>query len=168
MSEPLFATTILSHIEDLERRLRALESTAQVPQVSTIAGGSQSAEVVALENTASGSYTDLTTPGPAVNVVVGGSGVLIVLYGHEAQSPANTQGFMAFELNGANTRAAVDSDAVYLLPVTVGGFVVAGYPARAKRLTGLQPGVTTVTAKYRLGLGAAAYFGHRWILVLPL
>lgn len=168
MSKPILADDLVAQLDDFRRRLEILERTARNPNVSTAASGAQAAEVVPLQTTNSTSYGDLATAGPAVTVNVQQSGLLVLLYGHFADHANNSEAFMAFELSGANTRAPVDADAASLLTLIVGGFSNRATIARAKRLSGLQPGATTVTAKYRLSIGTAAWFGQRWLLALPL
>lgn len=168
MAEPILPDDFILQIAELERRLFILESTARVPQVTSAALGGQSAEVLANESTNSTSYTNLGTAGPSVTVNVTQSGLLTVLFGHDANSPSGVVGYMAFELSGANVRAPIDSDAVYLTWTGSVTNPVSGHTARAKRLSGLQPGPTTVTTRYRSQTGGGAWFAHRWILALPL
>lgn len=78
-------------IADLERRLRIMESTARVPQVSTFAAGPVFDQVIEFETTTSTSYTDLATPGPEVICVVGETRRVIVTAGAYIVSTVDNQ-----------------------------------------------------------------------------
>jgi hypothetical protein len=123
------------------------------------------AGVVTGQSTSSGTYADLTTPGPSVTVTVGSSGNVIVMWGCAASSSSGYNARMSFALSGTNTIAANDTNAI---------IVASSYSAmystvsRMIVLTGLNPGVTTFTAKYRTDSGASWGFSLRDIMVTPL
>jgi hypothetical protein len=141
--------------------------------------------VTALESVTSLTFTDpVTAPGPEVSIAVGPSGRLLVLISAEisAQSIKNggntmdAGGTVGFVLSGANTLAASQ---VRALRISVGVTVndaatnhnagVTGAVTKAVLLEGLNPGTTTVTAKYaRLGNGVAANIENRNITALAL
>lgn len=87
----LLPDNLTSQIADLERRLRIMESTARVPQVSSFARGPVFAKVTAFETTQSSAWTDLATPGPEVTVVVGESRRVIVSAGAYIVATADNQ-----------------------------------------------------------------------------
>lgn len=123
------------------------------------------------EATTSTAYSDLATNGPSVTVSVGASGIAIVSISAEmSRSSADSfwVGLMSFEVSGANTRSPADSDAASVgqvastgsngdLQLTSGVSVV---------LTGLTPGSTTFTAKYRGSNSVGAVFSKRQIGVV--
>lgn len=117
----------------------------------------QYAEIQTSEATSSGTFTDLATVGPSVTVTVGASGVLDIDLGCRV----NGNGYMGFVLSGANVRAVNGTTDVLLLNGS--GLQNA---SRTVVLTGLAPGVTTVTAKYAAGSGTPA-FAMRTIAAVP-
>jgi hypothetical protein len=121
--------------------------------------------VAATESTLSLVYTDLATGGPTVTVVVPASGrVLVTVTTAELGNAGSTACFMSFAGSGANTIAADDSNAV----IQAGG---AQQRASASSvLSGLNPGSTTLTAKYKVTGGGAAScsFATRSIMSIPL
>lgn len=130
-----------------------------VKWAAPVAAGS--ASVVTLESTTSTSYTDLTTPGPAVTVTVGPLGIAIVSYSFENSSSAATDSLMNFALSGANTVAAPAG--VELSAANSADFSTF---FQTEVLTGLTPGSTTFTAKYAAFTSATAVFLLRRIRVV--
>ncbi len=129
------------------------------------------ASVATSETTVSTTFTDLTTPGPAVTVTIPASGIVQVIVGADMLGNVATSAtpVMSFEVSGANTIAALDVNALVapaLNPASNAGRVAA---SRVKILTGLTPGVTTFTAKYKQPLagGNTATFANRDIAVIP-
>lgn len=110
-----------------------------------------------------------TNPGPEVTIRVGPSGRLLVLLSAEfvaqaAIAAGNTMsigGYMGFTLSGANTLAAGTDRALLMShnllanssAITLG---IDSAGTRAVLVTGLNPGLTTVTAVYMKVVGAAA------------
>lgn len=122
--------------------------------------GSLTDVVTADESTSSTSYTNLTTTGPRVTVNVPRSGKLLVIW--RVESYGSTNGFSAPELSGANTYAANGGDAANSRSASL------QYPTPGLKLfTGLNPGSTTVTLKYRTGSGTGNFY-NRHMIVLPL
>lgn len=116
-----------------------------------------------IETTASTSYTDLTTAGPAVTVTTGTRAFIMVT----AQLVCDTSGQTArttFAVSGATTRAETDTEALSNLRVATGNdhraTVVTG-------LGGLTPGSNTFTMKYRTSGASISTFSNRRILVMP-
>lgn len=131
---------------------------------STTSAAASAAKVATEESTASTSYTNLTTSGPAVTVTVGASGTaLVTMSALMYHSQAQDKSFMGFAVSGASTVAATDADALMLRSSDAGQSVQASYTTL---VTGLTPGSTTFTAKYR-GDAAAAFFKNRQVIVIP-
>jgi hypothetical protein len=128
--------------------------------------GAQAAFVATSETTASTTYTDLTTPGPAVTVTVGASGmVMVLIYGQLGNTNVGSQSFISFAASGANTQAASDGMA---LGVQIASSAGLGISAGATfLLTGLNPGSTTFTSKYRV-TATTGNFSNRRITAIPL
>jgi hypothetical protein len=123
-----------------------------------------SAIVPAAEGTTSITYDDLATVGPAVTVMVGASGRVLVTIG------ANFGGIsdlprMSFDVSGANTAAASE---LTLAGAGSPGLTVNSGLSRTHLMTGLTQGLTTFTAKYRSDNGPNALFSNRTIVVQSL
>jgi hypothetical protein len=137
--------------------------------------------VAAIESTSSTPFTDLATYGPEVEIVVGASGrVLVTLSASMVYEALRGSGFttagaqMSFEMSGANTAIAFISRAVRgqvsyrtaqvpTFDTDIGGQLDA---SKVLLLEGLNPGLTTFTAKYAIfGAGAPVSFGNRVITV---
>jgi hypothetical protein len=124
--------------------------------------------ITGIDTITSTTYTDATTnPGPVMNIVVGPSGRLLVLVSANLESNAtgtagNTykvDAAMSFKMTGANTAAASTLRALTLLgDVTITSsastFLLAGALTKAVLVSGLNPGLTTLTAQYRKGTAA--------------
>jgi hypothetical protein len=104
------------------------------------------------ETTASTSYTDLVTVGPDVTFDIPTDAVVIVhIRATIGNSGVSGLSQMGFALSGANTVAANDTDCLIFqgdLSQTMSGSFV---------LTGLTPGSTTFTTKYKAGTGTAEF-----------
>jgi hypothetical protein len=127
-------------------------------------GLTYNATVAAQESTTSASFTDLTTPGPAVTVPVGGSGKVLLIMQAEMQSGTNnTYAMMAYAVSGATTVAAVE------IARLRGNSAINEQTVMASAVvTGLTPGNNTFTAKYGAPLGGTQTFANRRILAIPL
>jgi hypothetical protein len=136
-----------------------------------------------LESTSSTSFGDLSTVGPGVTIPVGQTGRALVTIGANMRfdaargSAVNTAGAsMSFAITGANTQAATADRAllgsIRYDSLQAGGFdtTVAGFLDASKQVlvTGLTPGDTTFTAKYRAVTSGSAQFEDRVITVLAL
>jgi hypothetical protein len=127
--------------------------------------GTVANSVAASETSTLTAYGDLATIGPSITLPVPASGrVLITVSSQMLGSSASTSCFMSFVATGANSIAAADANAVIL---------AAGSVQRASAtdvLSGLAPGSTTFTAKYRVSGGGAANcaFATRSIMGIPL
>lgn len=119
------------------------------------------ATVLTIESTTGTSYTDLATAGPSVTVIIGATGKAQVgLYGAMSNAGSNFA-LMSFAVSGATTIAATDT---YSLQTATPSDVRHG---AVWILTGLNPGSTTFTAKYR-ATATTASFNGRMIWVTPL
>jgi hypothetical protein len=108
---------------------------------TTVLGQPVAVTILTSETTASASYVDLATVGPSVTVTVGADGILLVGWGCHTSPAAGENGWMSLALSGANTLAASDDY------TWGGGVLLIGGTTRC--FTGLTPGATTITAKYR-------------------
>lgn len=112
------------------------------------------------QTTASTSFVDLATSGPAQTVTVGPSGcVEVVLTGNLSNSAGN-YAVMGVAVSGATTAAASDVTSLQHFGTSPrrGSYVAL--------MTGLTPGSTTFTAKYRV-TGGTGTFVDRNIIVKP-
>lgn len=117
--------------------------------------------VATSQTTTSTSYTDLATAGPAATVTIGANGLALVIITGKLFNSGVNDTFMGYAVSGANTVAATDTTAQ----------VVNSTPGQRNStmslLTGLTPGSTTFTAKYRVAAGTGT-FSDRNIIVIPL
>lgn len=103
-----------------------------------------------------------SNPGPEVSITVGPTGRLLVIVSATistqtsvaANNTALTGGAMGVELTGANSRSASDSETLRVTSnvLTNSSANTTGIDCSASRailLTGLTPGLTTITARYR-------------------
>jgi hypothetical protein len=140
--------------------------------------------VETFEGTTSTSFVDLATVGPSVEVPVRSSGRILVQLFTQVQWPASTPatskvegGYASFVGSGANTISLADAVAK-LLPMHVWSWAISGggtfsdtstmMSASGAVFTGLTPGDTTFTAKYRSAAGNTCEFGRRTIVVTAL
>ena len=132
--------------------------------VATIGYGFKSASVATEEGTTSTTYADLTTTTDQVTVAVGSSGKVILLVRAQTKTSqaSGYYGYMSYELSGANTVAATDTDAIMRMG---SNYVTAGF---VTLLTGLTAGSTTIKLKYRAQSGCTASFLNRMIAAVPL
>lgn len=152
----------------------ALTGAGAVTGLSSLAGTlawssgtlrADTAAVATSQATASASYTDLATAGPAVTVTTG-TKALVAVYADIYPSASGSYALMSFAVSGATTVAATDSNCVSVL----------GTAANNPRLaigatfiiTGLTAGSNTFTAKYRATGGTNGNFGSRAIAVIDL
>lgn len=144
-----------------------------------------STTVTAQDTITSTTYVDaVTNPGPVVDIAVGPSGRLLVLVSANLYSAvtiaAGVQGkvdaAMSFALSGANTLAASTLRAVTLAATATINSSAAtldlqGAVTKTVLIEGLNPGLTTITAKYRKGTASTptqAQFFDRNITAMAL
>ena len=156
MAEYNLPPSVVARLNEMERRLRALERTPR-------SFGFKSDNVATSEQTISGSYTDLATVGPEVEIAVP-SGKMIVALGGFCSGGETFTAYMSFQAVGPETISADDSRAIKSTAVsnTVQG-------TRIVTLEDLTPGIYTVTAKYKSagGIGFSTFSG-RDLLVIPV
>jgi hypothetical protein len=119
------------------------------------------------QNTTSSTYTDLTTAGPAVTLTTGTKALVIVSFEGTNRS-ANRSAWMSFDVSGASTVAATDTNCVKLTQS-----VADWEPFRASSgtlVTGLTAGSNVFTAKYRSDTitTCTADFAYREIVVIDM
>ena len=116
------------------------------------------------QTTASTTYTDLTTAGPAVTVTIPASGkALVTLTSLIDNTNADKDNFMAFAVSGNTTLAASDATALRWSGKNGDGMQFSA----TYLVTGLTAGSNTFTAKYRTSANTAT-FTNRSIIVIPL
>lgn len=127
--------------------------------------GATSLMIATSENTSTTSFTDLTTPGPAVTVTIGANGAaFITIYAYHSNSLSGDESLMGFAVSGSTTTAANDNYATMFQAYSNNA---EGRLGVTFLVTGLAPGTTTFTAKYRASAGSAG-FKDRRIGVVPL
>lgn len=160
---------IIPETSDAEARLSSL--TTQVASVSGI------------DSFTSTSFAAATTfPGPEVEIYVPKSGAIAItvtaeISGQSSDSAGATAicgGAMSFELSGTNTLAAVRANGVIASnnETVTGAANTVGVTDRASAttvLTGLNPGLTTITAMYaKVGDGTQVNINNRTLSVIAL
>jgi hypothetical protein len=124
--------------------------------------GAASARVDTSQTTASTSYTDLATTGPAVTVTISNNGRALVCLGALIANSSSPQGtYMSFAVSGATTVAANDNAAAE------NSSSVFNRSSYQMLVTGLTAGSNTFTAKYKVD-GTTGTFIYRTISVIPL
>lgn len=140
-----------------------------------------SADVAATETYSSSSFGDLATAGPEVSTIVGASGRVLVTLSATMEYEAvrgfglNSAGaMMSFEMSGANILAPFSTRAVRgrieyssaQVPTFDTDLTGVLDASKVLLLDGLDPGLTTFTAKYAIyGAGAPVSFANRVITV---
>lgn len=128
------------------------------PQITL---GSLTASVATSESTATTSYTALTTPGPAVTVNIGPSGLALVTITSHSFNTLAADTFHGFAVSGNTTVAANDLQSKRSSATT--GFCFSG----TFLVTGLTPGPNTFTSQYKVASGTGSWL-NRLIAVVPL
>lgn len=124
------------------------------------------ASVVTAEQGTNGTaYVDCATVGPAVTTTIGSSGrAKVTITATQTESDSNDGGRMGVAVSGANTIAADDSKSLAFFPKITGAY--SAY-SRVIFYSGLTPGSTTFTAKYK-DSGGDNTWSQREILVEPM
>ena len=125
------------------------------------------ADVVALQTTTSGSYTDLSTVGPAVTLsLVNGQGCLVLIAARGSNSLGGTSGqaCFSFAVTGATSLAANDSNGVESHAILTPGSQQQ-MSLRATWFVASATGSHTFTMKYKAQTGGTASFTERRIIV---
>lgn len=117
------------------------------------------------QTTASTSYTDLATAGPAVTVTIGSTGKALVTFSADmSNTNAAAENRMSYAVSGATTTAAADAISLNFVSPSAG---TGGNSGMTVLLTGLNAGSTTFTAKYRVNAGTGT-FQRRRLSATPL
>lgn len=111
------------------------------------------ASVATAEGTASTTFVDLTTSGPAITVSTL-TEVTVTLTTKIQSNTANEGGMMGVAVSGASTISAVDKWAVGITNAATTRF---GVVSATVRVTGLTAGSNTFTAKYRAFAGTCTF-----------
>lgn len=145
----------------------ALDDGIITPDI--LATGASTSTVATSQDTISDTYTNLSTAGPAVTLNIGANGLALVIITAElSQNTSTNYAAMSFAVSGATTLAADNSRALYAKYNSTGN-VNSDRFSFAILLTGLSPGSTTFTSKYRrIGGSGTATFTSRDINVIPL
>lgn len=130
------------------------------------------------ETTNSTTYVDLTTHGPSVTVNVRHTGRLLLLISSQIQfidsDPAdNGGGAVTVEMSGANVLAPATAEGPIRVTMTFGhnlggADVLQGTYTQTVLREGLNPGMTTITMKYKANSGENTDFGRRTLTVFTL
>lgn len=119
--------------------------------------------VATSETTASATYTDLATSGPAVTITTG-TKALVGISGLVGNNTTGDGGLMGFAISGATTLAANDNMSIEL--VVPGGTYTGAFGATFL-VTGLTAGSNTFTAKYRAAAGTMSAANRRlWAMAV--
>lgn len=125
--------------------------------------GAASATVATSQTTASTSYADLATVGPAATIITGTSALVILTA--QISSSIVDSGYMGFAVSGATTVSPGDAQALHSTSS------VANHADQQSALyvvTGLTAGSNTFTAKYRQNGASTGTYVNRSIAVIPL
>jgi hypothetical protein len=116
--------------------------------------------VAASETTASTSYTDLATPGPAVTTTTGNRAMVFIRCAME--NTGTGASFMTVEVSGASSIAASDT-----LAININGLAASRWRLGSMyMISSLTAGSNTFTAKYKAGSGTGTWL-NRQVAVLP-
>jgi hypothetical protein len=113
------------------------------------------------EGTASTSYGDLATSGPAVTVTTGAKAIVAVGALHSSSS-ASGYCQTSYAVSGATTVNAADENGTTSNGTSNWRF------SMVSAQTALTPGSNTFTMKYRAAVAGTATFADRKIVVIPL
>jgi hypothetical protein len=111
------------------------------------------AEVAASQTTASTSFVDLATAGPAVTLNTGTTAIL-TFSGFVTAPSTSAYAIMAVAVSGASTIAATDTKGTFVQSPS-GSYQ--GQPTRSLIISGLTAGINTFTLKYRTTAGTATF-----------
>lgn len=116
------------------------------------------------ESTASTTYTDLATPGPAVTLTSVGTVALVIMRAKVFASTATVvSAHMGCTISGDTTRAAADADGLGVQCNNAG----AGNWVTSTQLIPITAGTNTYTAKYRVTSTSGFFADRRMIVIAP-
>ena len=154
--------------DNLNSTAPALATAASQIPVSTGANAiamrtPATASVATSQSTTSSTYTDLTTPGPAITTTTGTIAIILFAAGI-ATNVTNSLTVCSVAVSGASSVAANDAWGTYVDGSAASNFSRVGV---AHVFTGLTAGSNTFTMKYRVGSNTGT-FQNREINVIPL
>jgi hypothetical protein len=125
--------------------------------------------VAAAETTTSGSYADLTTTGPNVTITSYGIQALVIcratFFADTATVDENRQGAFSFEVSGATTTAASDSNGLAARSRNNLGF---GNTLTSTQIVTITPGSNTYRMKYKMfGTNGMTFQNRRIMVIAP-
>ena len=127
--------------------------------------GASSNRVNTTQTTTTTSYTNLGTTGPSVTITVPASGRVLLSFGARVSNTSSGGwGLVSYDASGANTISASDTYSAGFRVATANDECTV---ERTEVLTGLTPGSTTFTLKYRAVAGTAQFL-NRYLSVVPL
>ena len=126
-----------------------------------VARGIVNDEVITSETTASTSYTDLATSGPAVTATTGTS-ALVLFACRLTNQTVDAVALASYAVSSASTVAASDNKAIEFRPATASHFHATGYALLQASLTA---GSNVFTMKYRVASGTGEYARRRIAVV---
>jgi hypothetical protein len=121
------------------------------------------ATVVTSQTTASTSYTNLATAGPAVTVTTGTQAIAL-FKASISNDTSNSSSVTAVQVSGASSQAASDNNSLIVDGVTAANSVDVG---TFHLFTGLTSGSNIFTMVYKVGSNTGT-FARRELLVIPL
>lgn len=164
-----FDTLPAASLDDLVENIEALadgsglDDGAVTPNKLSL--GAQNSRVATTQTTTSTSYTNLSTTGPSVTITIPTSGRILLSFGARvSNNTGGGWGLVSYDATGANTISASDNYAAGFRVATANDECTA---ERTEVLTGLTPGSTTFTVKYRAVAGTAQFL-NRYISAIPL
>lgn len=167
--EVVSASIMNTHVRDNFDQTAPAKATAAgevfvATAANTIAARTPSQNVVnTSETTASTSYTDLATSGPAVTETTAAA-ALVWWSGHVSNNTGGQRNFMSVAVSGASTVSASDNQSLIFESDSAGQEACFG---TYFRFSGLTSGSNVFTAKYRVD-GGTGTFQRRRVLVFPL
>lgn len=112
------------------------------------------------QTTASASYVDLATAGPAVTLTSHGTLALIMWSQHASNNTANCGAISSIAISGATTLAVADGNGILWTEHGTQSDEVSQW-----MLATITPGSNTYTMKYKRAAGGTASFERRRIMV---
>jgi hypothetical protein len=142
-------------------------SGGQTVTLDTLAFRAQAAAIATSEAPGStGTFQDLATVGPTVTVTVGTSGRMIVFPAAAANvASGGATCFAGFAVSGASTLAAAEERAS-MIGAAANSIFVKHAATSGILVTGLNPGVHTVTMKYKCISNVSSFY-YRTLVVIP-
>lgn len=126
------------------------------------------ATVSTIQSTASTSYTDLATAGPAVTLTSVGTRALVIISARIfATTAAADICAMSVTVSGATTIAAADASALMQNGATGSSGGGLGVESGTAFIYSITPGSNTYTAKYKAGVNTANFADRKIFVFAP-